>query len=60
MPPDNLLERHLAAVVRGLLDRIDQAMQLNRGLLPFQVGASAQAQDYRQGESEEWCFHFLE
>ena len=40
-------------IVRG-------GMQFNRGLLPFQIGASAQAQDYRQGESEEWCFHFLE
>ena len=38
MPPDNLLERHLAAVVRGLLDRIDQAMQFNRGLEGRLVG----------------------
>jgi len=28
----SLPERHLAAVVRGLLGRIDQAMQIDRGL----------------------------
>src|SRR5262249_49018809 len=35
-------------------------VQLDRGLLPFQFGARAQAHDHRQGESEAWCFHFLE
>src|SRR5215813_11959389 len=39
---------------------VRSGMQLNRGLLPFQFGARSQAHDHRQGESEEWCFHFLE
>jgi len=35
-------------------------MQLDRGLLPFQFGACAKANDDRQGKSNDMCFHFLE
>src|SRR6476620_4249082 len=35
-------------------------MQLDRGLLPFQFGACTQADDDRQGKSNNVCFHFLE
>jgi len=35
-------------------------MQLERGLLPFQFGACAKADEYRQGKSNDGCFHFLE
>ncbi len=58
------VHRRLAGVlVLEMADRlfvVGGGMQLDRGLLPFQFGARAQAHDHRQGESEDWCFHFLE
>ena len=53
--------RRAGVLVLEMADRLfigRSGVQVDRGLLPFQFGARGQGHDHRQGESEEWCFHF--
>src|SRR5882724_11731804 len=55
--------RFARVLIFEMADRLfvgSSRMQLDRGLLPFKFRAGAQASDDREGESEDWCFHFLE